>query len=269
MRSLSGAYYLSSAAAQRILSIPLAKYTDSRVFGKLGPSNNNYIFLILFLPHHKQQLTTGWRRRRAFQDPCMMSSAHICVSSKIYIYRQKTLLYAETVPEVVCPLPCLCTFVIAAIRCHRGPFFYHLGWVSVTVLLSSFVIIHSVVVDLTMSCESWDSNAPYDVVPFPAADNHMNPIALYLGENIEMYLTHPYASPLFGDFKDLPPLLIQAGDAEVLRDEILLLAHKATLAGVQVRHELYEDAVRFLYVFSSSASYPVIIRSTYFRHIHS
>jgi hypothetical protein len=111
------------------------------------------------------------------------------------------------------------------------------------------VIIHPVVVDLTMSCESWDSNAPYDVVPFPTADNHMNPIALYLGENIEMYLTHPYASPLFGDFKDLPPLLIQAGDAEVLRDEIILLAQKATLAGVQVTHELYEDAVSFLYVF--------------------
>ena len=48
MRPLSGAYYLSSAAAQRILSIPLAKYTDSRVFGKLGPSNNSYIFLIFF-----------------------------------------------------------------------------------------------------------------------------------------------------------------------------------------------------------------------------
>lgn len=132
----------------------------------------------------------------------------------------------------------------------------------------TFVIIHSVVIDLTMSCESWDSNAPYDVVPFPAADNHMNPIALYLGENLEMYLTHPYASPLFGDFKDLPPLLIQAGDAEVLRDEIILLAHKATLAGVQVRQELYEDAVSFLNVFSSSASYLSFIRSTYFRHIH-
>ena len=130
------------------------------------------------------------------------------------------------------------------------------------------VIIHLVIVDLTMSCESWDSNAPYDVVPFPAADNHMNPIALYLGENIEMYLTHPYASPLFGDFKDLPPLLIQAGDAEVLRDEIILLAHKATLAGVQVRHELYEDAVSFLNVFYPSASYLAFIRSTYFRHIH-
>ena len=135
--------------------------------------------------------------------------------------------------------------------------------------LSYFVNVHPVFVDLTMSCESWDSNAPYDVVPFPTADNHMNPIALYLGENIEMYLTHPYASPLFGDFKDLPPLLIQAGDAEVLRDEIMLLAHKATLAGVQVRHELYEDAVSFFYVFSLSASYLGTIRSTYFRHIHS
>ena len=131
-----------------------------------------------------------------------------------------------------------------------------------------FVIIHPVIVDLTMSCESWDSNAPYDVVPFPAADNHMNPIALYLGENIEMYLTHPYASPLFGDFKDLPPLLIQVGDAEVLRDEIILLAHKATLAGVQVKHELYEDAVSYLNIFSSSASYLAFIRFTYFRHIH-
>lgn len=29
-----GAYYLSSAAAQRLISIPVAKYTDARVFGK-------------------------------------------------------------------------------------------------------------------------------------------------------------------------------------------------------------------------------------------
>jgi hypothetical protein len=28
-----GAYSLSSAAAQRLISIPLAKYTDARVFG--------------------------------------------------------------------------------------------------------------------------------------------------------------------------------------------------------------------------------------------
>ena len=61
---------------------------------------------------------------------------------------------------------------------------------------------------------------------------------------MEKYLTHPYASPLFGDFKGLPPLLIQAGEAEVLRDENTLLAHKATMAGVEVRYELFEDMVR-------------------------
>lgn len=175
-----------------------------------------------------------------------MSSARICVSLRISIYHQKISLYAETVPEVVYPLLYSCTFVITATRCHRAPSLSHLGWVSVAAYLSPIVVIQPFLyIDLTMSCESWDSNAPYDVVPFPTADNHMNPIALYLGENIEMYLTHPYASPLFGDFKGLPPLLIQAGDAEVLRDEIMLLAHKATLAGVQVRHELYEDAVSF------------------------
>jgi acetyl esterase/lipase len=31
-----GAYYLSSAAAQRVISIPLSKWADARVFGKLG-----------------------------------------------------------------------------------------------------------------------------------------------------------------------------------------------------------------------------------------
>lgn len=70
----------------------------------------------------------------------------------------------------------------------------------------------------------------------------MNPIAAYLGAaNVKTLVTHPYVSPLFGDFRGLPPLLIQCGDAECLRDEGTLLAHKASLAGVQVFHEVYED----------------------------
>ena len=95
-----------------------------------------------------------------------------------------------------------------------------------------------------MSCDSWDSNARYDIIPMPTPGDHLNPIACYLGEHMEKYLTHPYASPLFGDLTGLPPLLIQGGDAEVLRDEVTLLAHKASVAGVVVRHELYEDMVR-------------------------
>lgn len=76
----------------------------------------------------------------------------------------------------------------------------------------------------------------------PSGDDHMNPIASLLGaSNVKKLITHPYVSPLFGDFHDFPPLLIQCGDAECLRDEGTLLAHKASLAGVQVYHEVYED----------------------------
>lgn len=99
--------------------------------------------------------------------------------------------------------------------------------------------------DLTMSCDSWDSNAEFDLVPKPQSGDHLNPVLCLLGPAglTNQYLTHPYASPLFGQMHGLPPLLIQTGDAEVLRDEAMLLAHKATLAGVKVRHEIYEDQV--------------------------
>ena len=95
-----------------------------------------------------------------------------------------------------------------------------------------------------MSCDSWDRNALCDVVPVPRPGDHLTPVFCYLGqEGMERYLTHPYVSPIFGNFDGLPPLLIQVGDAEVLLDEITLLAHKATLSGVEVFHELYDDAV--------------------------
>ncbi|KAL5535649.1 hypothetical protein ACEPAF_3743 [Sanghuangporus sanghuang] len=109
--------------------------------------------------------------------------------------------------------------------------------------LPSGAVLMSPWVDLTMSCDSWDINVAYDIIPPPKPGDHLNPIHCYLGEDTEKLIAHPYASPLFGDFHGLPPLLLQAGDSEVLRDEITLLAHKARLAGVQVRHELYEDGV--------------------------
>jgi hypothetical protein len=45
-------------------------------------------------------------------------------------------------------------------------------------------------------------------------------------------------------------MLIQSGDSEVLRDENTLLAHKATLAGVNVTHELYEDMIHVFQMFT-------------------
>lgn len=110
-------------------------------------------------------------------------------------------------------------------------------------------ILFSPWVDLTLSCDSWETNKDFDYLPRPNNGDHMHPVAAYLGPNFDKYLTHPYVSPLFGDMHGLPPLLIQTGDAEVLRDENILFAHKCTLAGVPVRHEIYEDCVHVFQFF--------------------
>ncbi|KAF9359347.1 hypothetical protein BGX26_012551 [Mortierella sp. AD094] len=46
-------------------------------------------------------------------------------------------------------------------------------------------------------------------------------------ENIRTLARHPYISPLWGSLEGLPPLLIQCGEAERLRDECILFTYKA------------------------------------------
>nr|ACZ16567.1 lipase/esterase [uncultured bacterium] len=47
-------------------------------------------------------------------------------------------------------------------------------------------------------------------------------------------LTNPLASPLYGDYAGLPPLLIQVGGREVLLDDAVRVRDKARAAGVDV-----------------------------------
>ncbi|MDN7673189.1 alpha/beta hydrolase [Burkholderia oklahomensis] len=61
---------------------------------------------------------------------------------------------------------------------------------------------------------------------------------LYLGDTPG---THPYASPLYADFKGLPPLFIQAGSTEVLLDDSRRVADKARAAGVHVELEIWPE----------------------------
>jgi acetyl esterase/lipase len=51
----------------------------------------------------------------------------------------------------------------------------------------------------------------------------------------------PTLSPLFGDFAGLPPLLFQAGEIEMLRDESLRGAARAHAAGVHVEVDVWRD----------------------------
>lgn len=52
--------------------------------------------------------------------------------------------------------------------------------------------------------------------------------------------TEPYVSPVYGDYKGFPNLLIQLGSYEVLLDDALDVAQKAKAAGVNVRQTTYE-----------------------------
>jgi acetyl esterase/lipase len=49
----------------------------------------------------------------------------------------------------------------------------------------------------------------------------------------------PLASPLYGDYRGLPPLLFHVGDAEVLLDDSTRAAERASKAGVDVTLEVF------------------------------
>jgi acetyl esterase/lipase len=54
---------------------------------------------------------------------------------------------------------------------------------------------------------------------------------------------HPLASPVFGDYTGIPPLLIQVGQHEMLRDDCVRVAAKARADGADVTLEVWEGMV--------------------------
>ncbi|SCV73972.1 BQ2448_6402 [Microbotryum intermedium] len=99
--------------------------------------------------------------------------------------------------------------------------------------------------DITHSLSSWDTNGHLDYLTVPADTSPMTPAKLYAPSNA----THPYVSSVLADHQNLPPLLLQAGGAETLRDEVTLLAHRADRAGVDVTHEIYDSGVHVTHMF--------------------
>lgn len=51
--------------------------------------------------------------------------------------------------------------------------------------------------------------------------------------------TNPFASPLYGNFHGLPPLLIHVGSEEILRDDATRVAERAEAAGCDVSVEVW------------------------------
>jgi len=63
----------------------------------------------------------------------------------------------------------------------------------------------------------------------------------------------PYASPVFGNLRDFPPIMVHAGSAEVLRDDASRLGELAAAANVPVSVEIY-DGMPHLFQGSLTAS---------------
>jgi len=89
--------------------------------------------------------------------------------------------------------------------------------------------------DLTLSGESTRTEAKTD----PIMDPRCLPdfVALYADPS---QVDDPLVSPIFADYTGLPPLLIQVGEHEVIRDDSVRVAQRARAAGVDVTMEVWE-----------------------------
>ncbi|HSO00234.1 MAG TPA: alpha/beta hydrolase [Candidatus Nanopelagicales bacterium] len=101
-------------------------------------------------------------------------------------------------------------------------------------------------VDMTARGGSMVTNEAYD---WASADDVDGWAAAYLGG------ANPRdgrASPLYGDLAGLPPLLVQVGGAELLRDQVLAFVERARAAGVTVEREIAQDMVHNWHVLAAT-----------------
>lgn len=90
--------------------------------------------------------------------------------------------------------------------------------------------------DLTASGESYETNYEKDPL-FGNTRESMIYLDDYAGSHDK---TEAYISPLFGDFHEFPPMLIQVGSLEMLLSDSVSVAEKARGQGIKVRLSVYE-----------------------------
>ncbi|KAJ3324887.1 hypothetical protein HDU76_013295 [Blyttiomyces sp. JEL0837] len=100
------------------------------------------------------------------------------------------------------------------------------------VLLSPFV-------DHELKADSWRRNWNSDFLSLDPRGVEWA-IRCYAGDDT-VPNSHPILSPIHADLTGLPPLLIQAGDSEVLTDDSIRLHANAVAAGCKSELQLYRD----------------------------
>lgn len=100
-------------------------------------------------------------------------------------------------------------------------------------------------VDLTGSAPSIAENSEGDILV--SAESVHGTRAVYLPEGDA---THPYVSPLFGDLKGLPPLMMHVGGTERLLDDSLRLGRRAAMAQVMVDCKIWPNMPHVWQIFA-------------------
>ena len=100
-------------------------------------------------------------------------------------------------------------------------------------------------VDLAATGASMESKAAED--PIVNRNMLLGWGGLYLGDSDPRT---PLASPLYGDLRGFPPMLIQVGSAEVLLDDSIRLAKQASDCGVDVALEVWPEMIHVWHTFA-------------------
>jgi len=108
----------------------------------------------------------------------------------------------------------------------------------------------SAALDQTCSLDSWRTRAQIDPMLGPRSEM----MVADAGKN-SVYLDgrdpkDPMVSPLFGDLGELPPILLQVGDAECMRNDSVEFCRKAKASGVDVQLEVWPEMIHAWQIFA-------------------
>lgn len=98
--------------------------------------------------------------------------------------------------------------------------------------------------DMTGSGASTAENAARD--PILPGERLQELVGMVVGDH---QADDPRASPLFADFPNCPPVLLQVSRSEILRDDTLRMADHLKTQGASVEVELWDDAVHVWQLF--------------------
>jgi len=131
--------------------------------------------------------------------------------------------------------------------------------------LPCFVFALSPWVDLECKGKSWEENSQYcylrkEPIISQWYAGHHKPLT-------KIPLDNPLISPVNGNFKNFPPLLIQVGAKETLFDDSLLLSEKAKASQVNVTFETYPEMSHVFHAFGKLAPFSTKAFNSISQHI--